>query len=446
MTRTFALSVALFASAGCGARPLDPWLQPLEESESVPPEAQRDGDPARGYQALVTGDYIELGVPFRGFQAAMSPLEEKDILGGRGEKNGLVPYAYNVSVNKAGIEIVAPNCLSCHGSHVKGQLIVGLGNPDPVGNAPSGSAFNPTAVTAALVDPKEIAEYKTYMTRLVTAVEAGPLSSFSNYAAHRDVNTLAWSDARRFDAATGLVGVVDVPPLWRVKKKTGLYANGMGRGDQVGHLMNMSSFSVEDVADAERIDGLFVDVAAFVRSIEPPKYPGAIDADRARAGAAVFVANCARCHGTYGPSGSYPNLLVPQAEVGTDPELARRSWVNQASVDWFKASASGRRSRLEPKAGYIAPPLDGIWVTAPFFHNGSVPTLEAVLDSSQRPTQWGSAFAEDDYDLEAVGWKNTNRGRAYDTRQLGCSAEGHLFGDALSADDRRAVLEYLKTL
>lgn len=430
---------------GCSTSMPDPWLEAMTASESIPREPHRDGDAERGYQNLVTGNYVGLGIPWRGFVAAMSPLEEKDKLVGRTGKNAMVPYAYTVSVNPRGIEIVAPNCLTCHASHLNGQLVVGLGNPDPVWNLPSGSAINFAAISSALFDPKETDAYNTYNLRMLTAVEAGPLSSFSNYAAHRDPTTLAWSSSAKFDAATGLRGVVDVPPLWRVKKKTGLYANGMGRGDPVGHLMNMSTISVEDVADAERIDALFVDIAAFVKSIEPPKYPAAIDAERARAGETAFATHCSRCHGTYGPRGVYPNLLVPVAEVGTDPELARRAWVNQPAVDWFNGSFYGSKARLDPKAGYVAPPLDGIWATAPFFHNGSVPTLEAVLDSSKRPTLWNTTFDDGEYDLEAVGWRN-GTGRGYDTRALGCSMKGHTFGDALEPADRRAVLEYLKTL
>ena len=42
----------------------------------------------------------------------------------------------------------------------------------------------------------------------------------------------------------------------------------------------------------------------------------------------------------------------------------------------------------DPVPGYTAPPLDGIWATGPFLHNGSVPNLALVLDSTRRPTYW----------------------------------------------------------
>jgi hypothetical protein len=57
-------------------------------------------------------------------------------------------------------------------------------------------------------------------------------------------------------------------------------------------------------------------------------------------------------------------------------------------IEWFNKSwfTSGENAaRLVPYKGYIAPPLDGIWITAPYLHNGSVPALEAVLNSKLRP-------------------------------------------------------------
>src|SRR5262249_50072061 len=108
---------------------------------------------------------------------------------------------------------------------------------------------------------------------------------------------------------------------------------------------------------------------------------------------------------------------------------------------------------------YVAPPLDGIWATAPFLHNGSVPTLEALLDSTKRPSFFTRRFIPDEFDQFAVGLKVTpldhgqldekdekKRPSIYDTTLRGYSNRGHTFGDALSSADRKAVIEYLKTL
>ncbi len=133
---------------------------------------------------------------------------------------------------------------------------------------------------------------------------------------------------------------------------------------------------------------------------------------------------------------------------------------------WYDVSWYGTRgtSHIVETRGYVAPPLDGVFITAPYFHNGSVPTLEGVLDSSKRPTVWVSNQSDDDYDWDAMGWKNKPTdwrlfvfglrskfgigiGRGiYDTRRPGNSNQGHTYGDELTDDERRALLEYLKTL
>jgi hypothetical protein len=151
---------------------------------------------------------------------------------------------------------------------------------------------------------------------------------------------------------------------------------------------------------------------------------------------------------------------VPLDDVGTDPLLVHgESEFAARFVQWFNESFWGDTSRLDPQLGYIAPPLDGVWATAPFLHNGSIPTLEALLDSRKRPTYWTRSFASTDYDESTAGWKFTvvdhghaaepnvqTRARIYDTTLPGYSNAGHTFGDVLSDEERQALLEYLKSL
>ncbi len=112
--------------------------------------------------------------------------------------------------------------------------------------------------------------------------------------------------------------------------------------------------------------------------------------------------------------------------------------------------------------GYQAPPLDGIWATAPYLHNGSVPTLAALLKSSTRPSRYRRHPTTDfeHYDRVHVGWKfepidtapsppPTSPAEArtiYDTSRFGLGNGGHTFGDKLGDDDRMDLIEYLKTL
>ena len=63
----------------------------------------------------------------------------------------------------------------------------------------------------------------------------------------------------------------------------------------------------------------FRHVEAYINSLEPPKYPFAIDRKLAEQGRGVFEQNCAECHGTYGKTGEYPERIIPWDEVKTDP-------------------------------------------------------------------------------------------------------------------------------
>jgi mono/diheme cytochrome c family protein len=449
-------AAAATAGAGCSSSSSSAAVdagETLAEPTAIPATSQPAGDPARGYDLLVNGGYISHGVPWSGFSATMTPLQPADTLPGRTGDNASVGYDFNVTVNREGMKVASPNCLACHATHMNGQLVVGLGRPNHALANPSGTTLDIPGILLNLKSPAEISEFDTFGTRLLNLLQTGKLLAFATLASHRDPATLVWSNSTHFDSSTGLQGWVDIPPWWRTKKQNGLYAQGMGRGIQSRHMSFMSVFSVEDTTEAAQIETWFVDIAAYLRSITPPAFPGPIDAALAAHGETVFNGACSRCHGTYGAGATYPSLLVPYDQVGTDPELALKSWVNAATARWFGESyyAGKGSSWLEPLHAYVAPPLDGIWATAPYFHNGSVPTLAGVLDSSQRPTTWTSAFGDADfataYDLTQVGWKSTpSTGETYDTTQPGYSGAGHTYGDPLAASDREALLEYLKTL
>jgi mono/diheme cytochrome c family protein len=173
----------------------------------------------------------------------------------------------------------------------------------------------------------------------------------------------------------------------------------------------------------------------------------------------VFRENCAQCHGTYGESWTYPNKIVPLEVIGTDP--VRATGLTDRYIAHYNASWFGQKKPVAEKmTGYQAPPLDGVWATAPYLHNGSVPTLEALLDSSKRLNLYlkppSTGFAH--YDRERVGWKvevldrkpedldAEEAKRLFDSSRWGFGNDGHLFGDVLTDDERRDVIEYLKTL
>jgi mono/diheme cytochrome c family protein len=215
----------------------------------------------------------------------------------------------------------------------------------------------------------------------------------------------------------------------------------------------------------KRQEPVFADIQAWLESLQAPAYPFEIDAAMAERGEHLFRQNCVRCHGTYGPDGKYPNKHVSIDMVGTDPTLAggfTDDFLTHYANSWFAAeTAADGKSYMQVRPGYQAPPLDGIWATAPYFHNGSVPTVYHVLNSKARPPRFTRSFRteREDYDEAKLGWRITEMDptadpnltprelRAiYDTSQPGRANSGHTFGDHLSDEERMAVIEYLKSL
>jgi len=121
---------------------------------------------------------------------------------------------------------------------------------------------------------------------------------------------------------------------------------------------------------------------------------------------------------------------------------------------WF--GHHGEQLTLADVDGYVAPPLDGLWASAPYFHNGSVPTLWDVLYPDDRPIIWRRT--QRGLDSEKMGLKvesfeklprivkPAERRWYFDTQQPGKSAKGHDYPNALSESDKSDLLEYLKTL
>src|SRR5262249_24325369 len=150
--------------------------------------------------------------------------------------------------------------------------------------------------------------------------------------------------------------------------------------------------------------------------------------------------------------------------IGTDPN--RYEGLSQAFGDyynksWFGHEKPGTEYQAQRTAGYQAPPLDGIWATAPYLHNGSVPPVYHLLNSQTRPKRFTRSYQTDNdaYGPAKLGWKiqvldqpadpslpPRERRKVYDTSLPGRGNSGHTFGDALSDDERMAVIEYLKTL
>jgi cytochrome c peroxidase len=201
-------------------------------------------------------------------------------------------------------------------------------------------------------------------------------------------------------------------------------------------------------------------VADWLRKLDAPPYPFKIDKTLAADGAPIYKKYCAECHGADGKNfhGEYSGKVVPIENIGTDRHrLDSYTYdvaVNQNMI--FAEYGDERFSHFRKTFGYANSPLDGIWLRAPYLHNGSVPTLRDLLQpSANRPKTFYRGY--DVYDQKNVGFvtdvaeENGKKFFLYDTdenKQPGNSNKGHegkRYGTELSAAEKDALLEYLKT-
>jgi mono/diheme cytochrome c family protein len=210
--------------------------------------------------------------------------------------------------------------------------------------------------------------------------------------------------------------------------------------------------------------GPMSDVLVYMAGYEPPKFPGAIDTAAANRGAALY-ARCARCHGEFEQRGgrlrlsSFPNRLSTPGEIGTD--VARLDAVNPAVIAAVARTPSARYIDAAETRGYVAPALVGLWATAPYLHNGSVPTLAALMSPGQRPARFwvgghrldfvklgidGAPDASGDYAYPAA-YLPWSKPRMFDTSEPGRSNRGHERDfEGLSAAEKSDLIEFLKEL
>jgi len=473
-TRASAASSSVTADVTAGVTTDNPPAT-VAAPGTIPSSPQRSGDPVEGRRALVEEAYVECGLPTRVVRSLLADTEVVALPDRESAASGL-PYSVNVSTDAAGVELATSNCLTCHATPLFGELVIGLGNEFADF---TGDPSIPVERAGALVrGPLETAAWERYADRVAAiapfmqmrTVGANPANNLTfALIARRDAETNAWLDSPSVALPPKDPPPVSVPPWWRMAKKHAMFNLGEGRGDHARLMMSASMLCTDSIDALETIDAYAPDVAAYIKSLSPPAWPFSIERDKSAAGQAIFEATCSACHGVYATDDngvrersrdSYPNRLVPIDEIGTDATLVEQAFDarGQAYIDWFNRSWYGELSTAQAGRGYVAPPLDGIWATAPFLHNGSVPTVRTLLDSSQRPVRWyrpaRDAADKEAYDPANLGWRiladdaigDVPTERIYDTTRTGYGNGGHRFGDHLDDAERDAVIEYLKTL
>lgn len=350
------------------------------------------------------------------------------------------------------------NCLACHQGKVAGEVIWGVGN--------SHFAFQ-TLIDDLVSLLKESGQPTNPLLSLLPlgksdgTTNAQIFSVFLSAMRDRDLNRLNFPRLYKFEHHD-----LDAPPLWNVKHKQRLYIDGFApKSHRI--IMQFTLVPSNEAEDIKQRESGFKDILAWIESLESPKYPWPIDHDLAARGNVIYHNQCSQCHGSYeygssdiGGSRSldYPEIRVPLGEIGTDP--VRLTGMPVEHRRFYRDSWFGEYGDLEIEEepdGYIAPPLDGIWASAPYLHNGSVPTLWHLMNSSERPAVWkrtANGYDQKNIGLELEVFEQVPEGierpdekrRYFDTRLKGKSAAGHTYPDALTQEEKWALIEYLKTL
>ena len=448
---------------------------------------------ARGYDTLVNSNYVGCGVPLevmkRAVQAtsiipaaiagAFFPLAAEkvfkpSIIPGRNQDNaGIVP-SFNVFVTSRGVKAVNFSCLSCHGEVIDGRYIIGLGNRsrDFTQDVRAFTNLLPLMVRSdkerqeLAVFQKSMNAIAPYMQTKTVGVNPAINLTYALFA-FRSPDDLKWQDSQIMDPPNRDFPPVRVPAWWLLRDKNVMFYSAEFSKHH-NRIMTLAAGLCMDDGDAiKALDAPFRDVEAYIRALPSPKFPLPTNPDLVHAGQAVYGRACAGCHGAANPDGTidYVKTIIPIGDIGTDRWLMVqqtgaahqrfRAWGEKAFLNMYHEGMS-----VELHQGYIAPPLTGVWATAPYFHNGSVPSLEAVLNSKIRPKYWRKLGVVEgtDYDTQhaAVKYSQESYGQAqtlpllkryvYDTTLDGYGNQGHTYGDQLSDQDRQAVMEFVKTL
>lgn len=225
----------------------------------------------------------------------------------------------------------------------------------------------------------------------------------------------------------------------------------------------------------------------------PQEFAGNLDEQKLATGKLLYEQHCVQCHTHVNPQDKKRKLravLTPVTEVGTDPLMAhnfsqrkvhtgilegKRSMllagkkfpgethsldlVTHAALGallnqpWQSIKAVAREYKANLPAtpptvdSYKARPINGVWASGPYLHNGSVPTIyDLLLPAAQRPQEFYVGNTE--LDLEKVGHisKAAPNTSLFDTRLPGNSNAGHEYGTELSEEQRWGLVEYIKSL
>lgn len=254
----------------------------------------------------------------------------------------------------------------------------------------------------------------------------------------------------RFDFpedAYDIVGTADFPSIWNQGIRVGMELHWDGNNtslDERNFSAAIGAGASEDSIDIPRIER----IKQWIETLPPPEFPAErIDESLIAAGRAVYNATCAACHAL---DGARIGQVEPISGLGTDDRRLRS--FDDAIATSMNTLGEGKPwafSHFRSTDGYANQPLDGLWLRAPYLHNGSVPYLTDLLaPASERPTAF--CRGSDVYDYERLGFDADQPQSQcadfwFDTTLVGNSNAGHEYGTNLTAEQKQALIEYLKT-
>jgi hypothetical protein len=242
-----------------------------------------------------------------------------------------------------------------------------------------------------------------------------------------------------------------------------------------------------------------VEIHRLLTRLQSPVWPehilGKIDRPLAERGSSIFAQRCGECHTTIdrathrtasvSADGLPPTItvkVVPLDKIGTDPRQAQNFAARVVNLEkvggpaqmsfltaaqkvaghiveqWAAQSPensalerevdTGRANDFRGLQAYRARPLNGLWASPPYLHNGSVPSLNDLLLSPERRPHsfYVGSWEFDPGSVGLVVGSPFPSAFLFDTRLPGNSNAGHNYGTDLNDADRAAVIEYLKTL
>lgn len=445
---------------------------------------ERFDDPVENFKYGSIGAETRLGVPYRLWRVLPSVFADRmpQYPGRKGWENvGFLyehdgaPRPIGTSLRLRAVPLIGLNCAACHVGRYRdsptGEEHIVLGMPAHQLDLESYRRF----LWNAARDPRWSAG-----TLLAAMKKDAPLSLFEEQLYRREViprtrealladaAAFAWVERRppsgpgtvdTFNPAKALlgfdmdkddtVGTADLPPAWNLGAREGRAFHWDANNDValerdiVAVLAAGGDLEHIDLEALERVD-------AWLGKLEPPPFPGdRIDTVAAARGKVVFDRECAGCHV------SRAGQVTPIDVVGTDrsrldsftPALADK-------LDHLEHAGGGRPWQIRhyrKTDGYKNVRLDGLWLRAPYLHNGSVPTLRDLLKPpSARPTRFFRGY--DVYDFDNLGFVSGGnitveiQASVYPTAPRGSHNEGHAFGTTLPDAEKSDLLEYLKTL